>query len=142
MSSDYTSETYGDQVADLYDNLYTSDFVPPPEQIGLLAELAHGGPVVEIGSGTGRITVPLAATGLAVIAVDASQEMTDRLAKKTGSLPVIPVTADAADYVSEEPVTMVFACFNTFFLLADEQTQRASSAMRLVPSQKLFLMFA
>jgi len=37
--------------------------------------LASGGPVVELGAGTGRITLPIAAAGIPVIGVDTSEGM-------------------------------------------------------------------
>ncbi|MBP5888760.1 MULTISPECIES: class I SAM-dependent methyltransferase [Streptomyces] len=119
----YDSDTYGDRTADEYDELY-SDFIPPAAQIRLLAELAGNTPAVEIGSGTGRVTLPLA-EHVPVLAVDASEEMTRQLAKKTGTLPITPITADAAHYVAGRRVDLVCALFNTFFLLAAETTQRA-----------------
>ncbi|AVH61704.1 MULTISPECIES: class I SAM-dependent methyltransferase [Streptomyces] len=119
----YGSDTYGDRTADEYDALY-SDFVPPPAQIRLLAKLAGATPAVEIGSGTGRVTLPLA-EHVPVLAVDASEEMTRQLAKKTATLPITPITADAAHYVAGQRVDLVCALFNTFFLLASETTQRA-----------------
>ncbi len=39
--------------------------------------LADGGPVVELGVGTGRVAVPVAAAAVPVIGVDSSQEMLD-----------------------------------------------------------------
>lgn len=137
----YVGETYGEKSADLYDTLY-EEFAPPVEQIRLLITLAGGGPVLEVGAGTGRIALPLARAGIAVTAVDASQEMISRLAKKTDGLPITPVTADAADYVAPEPVALVFAVFNTFFLLADESTQRAflhNAARSLTPGGTLVI---
>lgn len=119
----YTSETYGERCADKYDELY-ADFVPEKEQIELLTELAGTGPVIEIGSGTGRIALPLAER-VPVIAVDAARDMTDRLIGKVDTLPITPVTADAADYQAEAPVDLVCILFNTFFLLKSETTQRA-----------------
>ncbi|MEV8477906.1 class I SAM-dependent methyltransferase [Streptomyces sp. NPDC051173] len=120
----YLGETYGEKTADLYDTLY-EDFAPPPGQLELLASLSGAGPVVEVGAGTGRIAVPLAEKGISVIAVDASPEMTAQLEQKSRNLPIVPITADAADYVAPEPVPLLFAVFNTFFLLAQEDIQRA-----------------
>lgn len=120
----YTGETYGDASAHVYDELY-DEFVPPAAQIERLRKLAGTGPAVEIGSGTGRVAIPLAQAGVTLTAVDASEEMTTRLAKKTGDLPITPVTADAADYVHPTRVDLIFAVFNTFFLLASEPVQRA-----------------
>ncbi|WP_370422244.1 class I SAM-dependent methyltransferase [Streptomyces sp. QH1-20] len=137
----YTGNTYGDASADIYDELY-DEFAPSAGQIDRLKELAGTGPAVEIGSGTGRITISLAQAGVTITAVDASKEMTSHLAKKIGDLPVTPVTADAAKYVSPAPVGLVFAVFNTFFLLAAEPTQRAflhNAARSLTPDGTLVL---
>ena len=47
------------------------------EDIAFYVELAldAGGPVIELGVGTGRITVPIAEAGIEVIGVDSSREM-------------------------------------------------------------------
>ncbi|MEV4869615.1 class I SAM-dependent methyltransferase [Streptomyces syringium] len=137
----YTGETYGDATADVYDDLYDG-FTPPAAQIERLKKLAGTGPAVEVGSGTGRIAIPLALAGVAVTAVDASEEMTSRLAKKIGGLPITPVKADAADYVHPTRIDLLFAVFNTFFLLADEPVQRAflrNAARALTPDGTLVL---
>lgn len=59
--TEYLPSTYGDRIAGQYDVMH-----PPIEQaaIDLLAELASGGPVLEMGIGTGRIALPLASRGL------------------------------------------------------------------------------
>jgi SAM-dependent methyltransferase len=43
---------------------------------------AADGPVLELGSGTGRITVPVARSGARVIGIDRSQPMLDRASRK------------------------------------------------------------
>ncbi|MGW2320117.1 class I SAM-dependent methyltransferase [Streptomyces sp. NPDC001680] len=118
------ADAYGEKVADEYDGLY-EDFEPPAEQITLLRELAAGKECVEIGAGTGRITIPLAASGQPVTAVDSSLSMLDGLRKKRGDLPVALVHADAAEYRHPIPAQLAFACFNTFFLMASTAAQRA-----------------
>ncbi len=47
------------------------------EDIPFLVELAkqHGSPVVEVGCGTGRVTIPLAREGMRVVGVDLSSHM-------------------------------------------------------------------
>ncbi len=133
---EYNAQTYGDAVASAYSDLY-GDFHPPPEQIAFLAELARDGPAVEVGCGDGRVAIPLAATGVPVVGIDASAEMTKVLAARAEahSAPVLPVHADAGAFAVPEPVPLVFTVFNTFFLFADEGTQaaflrRASRALR------------
>jgi ubiquinone/menaquinone biosynthesis C-methylase UbiE len=41
-----------------------------------------GGPVLELGAGTGRVTLAIAESGIPIHALDANQEMLDRLAAK------------------------------------------------------------
>jgi SAM-dependent methyltransferase len=62
-----------DAIAELYDAWSRS----VTEDVGFYVDLAveMGGPVVELGVGTGRIAVPVAQAGVRVIGVDSSQAM-------------------------------------------------------------------
>jgi SAM-dependent methyltransferase len=64
-----------DAIARLYDPWSRS----VTEDVGFYVDLAResGGPVVELGVGTGRIAVPTAAAGVRVIGIDSSQGMLD-----------------------------------------------------------------
>lgn len=124
--ADHPAGAYGDVIADAYEQLY-GDFTVPAEQVALLTRLAQAGPAVEIGSGTGRVAVPLAAAGVPVVGVDASAEMTRVLADRAHrrQLPIVAVHADAATFTERVPgpASLVFAVFNTFFLFGDQRTQ-------------------
>jgi SAM-dependent methyltransferase len=65
--------TLYDRIARIYDPWSRS----VTEDVGFYVEhaLASGGPVVELAVGTGRIAVPIAEVGVAVIGVDSSPEM-------------------------------------------------------------------
>jgi SAM-dependent methyltransferase len=65
-----------DPIASLYDRWNTSVV----EDIGFYVEeaLRSGGPVLELGVGTGRIAVPIAQAGIEVIGVDSSAAMLER----------------------------------------------------------------
>jgi SAM-dependent methyltransferase len=65
--------TLYDRIASIYDPWSRS----VTEDIGFYVEqaLASGGPVVELAVGTGRIAVPIARAGVAVIGIDSSPEM-------------------------------------------------------------------
>jgi SAM-dependent methyltransferase len=69
-----------DPIADLYDPWHVS----VTEDIAFYVEEARrsGGPVVELGVGTGRVAVPIAADGIRVIGVDSSQRMLDVCARR------------------------------------------------------------
>ena len=62
--SDYGASTYGEGVADVYDEWYPGG--DPAPIVHRLQSLSGGGPVLELGIGTGRIALPLAATGVSV----------------------------------------------------------------------------
>jgi SAM-dependent methyltransferase len=69
-----------DAIAELYDPWSVSVV----EDVGFYLEEARksGGPVVELGVGTGRIAVPVAAAGIRVIGVDSSRGMLDVCARR------------------------------------------------------------
>ncbi|MFJ8228472.1 class I SAM-dependent DNA methyltransferase [Streptomyces sp. NPDC094448] len=49
-----------------------------------LKDLANGGPVLELGIGTGRVAIPLALSGLTVHGFETSTEMIEKLREKPG----------------------------------------------------------
>src|SRR5439155_1092987 len=69
-----------DTIAELYDP-WSASVV---EDVAFYLEEARrsGGPVVELGVGTGRIAVPIAADGIRVIGVDSSRGMLDVCARR------------------------------------------------------------
>jgi SAM-dependent methyltransferase len=69
-----------DAIAELYDP-WSASVV---EDVGFYLDEARrsGGPVVELGVGTGRIAIPLAAEGIRVIGVDSSRAMLDVCARR------------------------------------------------------------
>lgn len=77
----YTSETYGEQIAGVYDDLY-GDY--DERAIAVLARLAGAGPALELGIGTGWMALPLQAAGVEVHGVDSSPAMVERLRSKPG----------------------------------------------------------
>lgn len=59
---------------------------------------AEGGPVLDLGAGTGRVALDLARAGVAVVAVDLEQAFLDALRARTGELPVETVLADVRTF--------------------------------------------
>jgi SAM-dependent methyltransferase len=123
----YGPSTYGDSFADVYDEWYPAT---DPDIVNRLAELAGDGPTLELGAGTGRIAIPLAARGIAVWALDASAAMADRLRAKPGAERVNVVVGDMAALEATlapdtPPFSLVFAVANTVFNLTSEDDQRA-----------------
>jgi SAM-dependent methyltransferase len=117
----YGPETYGERVADVYDEWYS--LPDAAAECALLTELADGGRVLELGIGTGRVALPLAANGVDVCGIDASPAMIARLRAKPGG-DAIPVTiGDMADVDVDGSFALVFVVFNTFFALLSQAAQ-------------------
>lgn len=83
------SASYGDTWAPIYDEVHTHH--DPTATVDVLARLAGTGKALELGIGTGRVAIPLAARGVAVAGIEASQAMLDRMRAKPGGA-AIPVT--------------------------------------------------
>jgi SAM-dependent methyltransferase len=134
----YTHATYGDAFADVYDDWY-QDISDVDATINLLTELAADFaplPVLELGVGTGRLAIPLAARGIEVVGLDASAAMLAKLAQNDPTCSVLAVRGDMVDDQPAGPFSLIFVAFNTFFNLLTEARQRScfeAVAERLVP---------
>lgn len=107
-------DAYGEAFADVYDDWY-ADVSDVEGTVATITRLAAGGPVLELGIGTGRLALPLAAAGVEVHGVDASPAMVERLRAKGGDLPVL--VADFATTLPEGEFAVVLAAFNTLLNL-------------------------
>jgi SAM-dependent methyltransferase len=70
------------------------------EDLSLWLELADraGGPVLDVGAGTGRVTLELAANGFHVVALDVDEQLLAALAVRADGLEVETVVADAREF--------------------------------------------
>jgi SAM-dependent methyltransferase len=126
LSPSLPQSGYGDAFADVYDEWYPED-ASVGAAVDLIAGLADGGPVLELGVGTGRVACAIAARGVEVWGVDASLAMIDRLAAKAGPA-VTPVCQDMAHLAlpaGAPQFAVVLVAFNTLFCLASDDEQRA-----------------
>ena len=129
---DYGPATYGDHVADVYDGWYSTH---DEASVALLAELARGGAALELGVGTGRVALPLAARGVEVHGLDASAAMLERLRSKPGGAQIRTTLGSFADFDLAEEFSLAYVVFNTFFSLQTQEEQLscfASVARHLV----------
>jgi SAM-dependent methyltransferase len=80
--------------------------------------LGESGRVLELGCGSGRITIPLARAGFDVVAVDSSRPMLDRLRERVAALPkrvaarITIVEADLRTFKVPGTFPLVIAVFN------------------------------
>ena len=124
----YLPSTYGESFADVYDDWY-ADVSDVDATVALLGSIAGGEPVLELGVGTGRLAIPLAALGPVVIGLDASPAMLDILRTKPGAERITAIEADMASIgtasalAEHAPFGVVFAAFNTFFNLPTDHGQ-------------------
>ena len=93
--ADYDPTTYGDSIADDYDDMYEHVY-DTDSAVAFVADLAQGGSVLELGIGTGRLALPLAQRGVEVHGVDASPAMLDKLRTKPGADKIEVTTGDFA----------------------------------------------
>ncbi len=111
---------FGDRWADVYDHRTPLDPAPAVE---FLAALAGDGRVLELAIGSGRVGLPLAAQGVAVEAIEASQAMVDLMRAKPGGEDIPVVVGDMADVEVDGPFRLVYLVFNTLFNLPDGARQ-------------------
>jgi SAM-dependent methyltransferase len=117
---EYIASTYGDHLADVYDQWYGAY---EEAAIETLARLAQGGPTLELGIGTGRITLPLAARGIEVHGIDASPAMVSKLRARPGGDSIAVTMGDFSDVAVEGEFSLVFIVFNTFFAMLTQEQQ-------------------
>ena len=141
MAKDRAHQALYDGIAQIYDPWSRSVV----EDVDFYVEqaVASGGPVVELAVGTGRIAVPVAKAGIAVIGVDESPEMlagarayaesegvSDLLELRQGDLREPPVT---------ERVPLVVIPFRSLLHMPDETEKRraiAAAASLLKPDHR------
>jgi SAM-dependent methyltransferase len=141
MKTEYTEETYGEHVSEVYDQWY-GEF--DPAAIDRLYELAKGGIALELGIGTGRIALPLLHKGIEVHGIDASPSMVARLRGKEGG-DRIPITMGSfATLPVDGQYSLIYVLFNTFFALLtqDEQVSCFKHAAQHLTRDGVFLIEA
>jgi SAM-dependent methyltransferase len=123
--SDYDASTYGERWAETYDKWVARlGRLDDPEVVaGRLAELAAGGPVLELAIGTGRIALPLAGRGVDVHGIDISEQMVAKLRAKPGGAKIPVTMGDFADVPVEGDYALIYVVFNTLFALLSQDDQ-------------------
>lgn len=107
----------------LYD-LENPDFEPEGSfYLSIARELC--GPILELGCGTGRMTIPLAQNGLELTGLDAVPVMLRRAQQKAGGLPIDWVEADVRSFRLGRQFRMIFECGSVFMHMLTRSDQQA-----------------
>ncbi|WP_329039840.1 class I SAM-dependent methyltransferase [Streptomyces sp. NBC_00178] len=118
---------FGEQAAATYDEPDGEMFRPAvvDATADFLAGLAGDGRALELGIGTGRIALPLAARGVPVHGIDMSRAMVRRLrAKPGGGADDIGVTiGDFATTRADGEFSLAYLVFNTIMNLTSQDAQ-------------------
>lgn len=119
---DYEARTYGDRIADVYDEFHGEQF-DVEATVSLLEELAAGRRVLELAIGTGRVALPLAARDVEVHGIDVSPRMVQKLRDKPGGADIPVTIGNFADVAVEGEFGLVYLVFNTLFALTSQDEQ-------------------
>ncbi len=121
--ADYEPSTYGDKVADIYDALPYVAARPTEATVEFLASIAGKRRVLELGIGTGRIAIPLAAKGFKVCGLDVSEKMVARMRAKPGGDAILVEFGNFGDVKIGGKFSLIYVVFNTFFSLPTQDEQ-------------------
>ena len=137
-----TESTY-DQWADIYDSVYA--YVRDDIPFYVEEAVKSGGPVLELGCGTGRVAFPIARAGVEIVGLDFSRRMLDvaesklpLLEKSSGSLTL--VHGDMRDFSLNEKFKLIIIPFRGFLSLLtveDEARTLVNILGHLAPGGKL-----
>jgi len=86
------------------------------------------GPVLEVGSGDGRLTIPLAQRGIDMTGIELSSPTIEYAREKAGNLPITFVEADARGFQLNKQFALIFArgdVINFMLARADQEAMLA-----------------
>lgn len=124
----YTSSTYGDSFADVYDDWYSG--LNDGDFVRFIASLLpdHPASVLELGVGTGRLLSQFRSLRQhqdRLAGIDSSQSMLDKLRTRNDLADVDVVAGDFSVSLPDGPFDLIFVGYNTLFNLPDEQALRS-----------------
>ena len=121
------NDYFGEEVAATYDDTSDPMFDPAVIEpaVDFLAGLAGDRRALELGIGTGRIALPLAARGVPVHGVDLSEAMVARLREKPGGDRIDVTIGDFAAARVEGRFGLAYLVYNTISNLTTQAAQVA-----------------
>lgn len=121
----FTPEQIGDNWAEHLD-AYTSDREPeldPAQAVAFLKEMSGGGPVLELGIGTGRVAIPLAQAGTIVHGIDISEEMLRVCKSKYNKRDLRIWCDDFSSFVVQRQYPLIYTVYNGILMLHTRMQQ-------------------
>ncbi|MDQ2848966.1 MAG: class I SAM-dependent methyltransferase [Actinomycetota bacterium] len=141
--SDAQASSYGEQHAPVYDRIYRRQHTPDAAVAALAAAAGADGAVLEMGVGTGRLAIPLAALGISVDGLEGSPAMLEQMRRRPGGDRVGAFQADLANFELPRRDYAVAVCaVSTLFMLPTAQDQQrclVSAARHLGPGGRLMI---
>lgn len=122
MRDDF-DEGMAERFDERYANLADPAVVDPI--VGFLEDLVRGGSALELGIGTGRIALPLAARGVSVHGIELSTAMVARLRAKPGGEAVSVSIGDFATTRVDGSFSLAYLVANTIGNLTTQEAQVA-----------------
>ena len=138
-----SSDLWDEETAESYDASSAAMFAPEVlgPTVDLLADLADGGPALELAVGTGRVAVPLLERGVPVTGIELSEPMVAQLRRKVTEDRLPVAVGDMATTEVPGEFALVYLVFNTLGNLRtqDEQVQCFGNAARHLRSGGRFV---
>jgi SAM-dependent methyltransferase len=126
VPENYFGERVAANYATLWPHLFEAGMVDPA--VRFLADLADGGPVLELGIGTGRLALPLSRRGVAVHGIELSPDMIEQLRREAGAEAIDVTLGDFASAQvegGEEAFSLAYLVRNTIMNLTTQDEQVA-----------------
>lgn len=131
--------SFGPAVAAHYDDAPRGD---EADAVRFLAELAWPGPALEFAIGTGRIALPLAATGIRVDGIELSADMLAVLrSRPTGGDLSVALGDMSVDDAPDGPYRLIYLVYNTIgnLVTQDDQVRCFGNAARHLTDDGVFV---
>gem|GEM_PF-1461116 len=132
---DHRERTMRDEESTWYDPMFEgyTDAVEIPTAVRRIG--TPGGPVLDAGCGTGRVTEALAAMGRPVVAVDYSEACLRRMLARTAGAPVLAVQSDLRNLPIRDGVMAAATCIEVYSQFRAPDRARVLSELSRVLAQ-------
>lgn len=136
MTQDNLIEYADPQIYDLENDDFESD-----RQFFLELARRTGDPVLELGCGTGRLTIPLAQAGVDITGIEIVSGMLELAKQKAGDLPIRWVHADVREYYLGRSFRLIFesGCVFQHMLTRPDQEAFLNRVLEHLDDEGLFV---